>query len=121
MALDSITVTTTSEAGIVYEPTAISGAAVVRSDTAASLSEPRLLEISHQTGSKSKPDRHLVKFTQTEQSSSDPSQYATGSVHVVFTVPRDIITQAQVIELWKKQVALLTDGNIAAILRNAYL
>lgn len=115
MALDDITITTTAESGIVYSPISVTGQAAVRSDTARTLAEPRYLEISHQPGSASKPDRHLLKFTITEQSSTDESVFETGSAHLVLTVPRSVVTTAQIKELVLKMTTYLTASSGAAI------
>lgn len=119
MALDSIEIDTTAEANVIYDVIATSGKQCVRSDAARSLAEPRLLEISHQEGSASRPDRHLIRFTQTEQSSTDESRFETASIHLVATVPRSVVTTAQVSELVKKLIAWGTTDNVAAWLRGS--
>jgi len=83
-----------------------------RKDTSSTLAEPRYLDIEHQTGSATKPDRHLIRFSDTQQNSTT-LEFRTGTVHVVFTVPRDTISVAEVQELWAKMVLYLTAQKVA--------
>jgi hypothetical protein len=115
MAYSDITITTTAEAGVVYSMISSAGTQALRADTARSLSEPRLLEISHQAGSATKPDRHMVRATQTEQSSTDDAVFETGSCHIVFTCPRSVVSVAMVKELFLKLSTYLTASSGAAI------
>lgn len=118
MALDTITITTADETGIDYVVTSLGGpSSVIRSDNSKALSTPRLLELSHQPGNQKTPDRHLARLTDTRQDTTDPSLFATNSVHVVFTAPRTIVTEAQLKELWHKMKVLIDDNFFSAFVR----
>jgi hypothetical protein len=120
MALSDITITTTAEANVVYTPVAFpSSRNVIRNDAGRAMSTPRTLEHAHQIGSQTKPDRHLVKFTITEQDSTDLSHFETGGLNITFILPRTVVTAAQVEELWNKAKVYLTSTNIQAIFKGS--
>lgn len=100
-----------------------------RLDSATTLSEPRMLIIKHSTnGSGSSAiDRHLVQFSQTEETAGGLAKTAT--VNFTMAVPRDsVITNQIVYDLVSNLIDFISDGgftssgiagttNLAALLR----
>jgi hypothetical protein len=116
MSTADVTLDTTNDTSRTFEYIGTSNGAYSarRKDTSSSIAEPRFLDIEHTTGSSTKPDRHLVRFSDTQQNSTT-LEFKTGIVHTVFTVPRDTITVAEIQELWAKMVLYMTAQKVADI------
>lgn len=108
MALNDITIVDSGNK--VYSPISVGSMAVVRQNTATALSTPEQLEISHQLGSQTKPDRHLVKFTRTEQDGTDASHFETASCHLVVSLPRTVNSVEDVVDLFRRMYIYLEGG-----------
>jgi 3-dehydroquinate synthase class II len=89
------------------------GKSAVRADKSASLSEPYNLEFSHQLGTQTKADRHLVKLSETKQDSTLLAHFETGSVHIVFTVPRTVIPVEDMVTAFRRLYIYLSGGTVA--------
>jgi len=76
------------------------------------------LTISHETTGKGAAavDRHLVRIDQVELDSGDNVTLATGSVHLVLTVPRRVITAQIMQDLVTRLTAFVTSGNVTKLL-----
>jgi len=94
------------------------GTKVIRKDPDRDVDSPRVMTISHEVSGKGSAavDRHLLRFDQTEVDDNDDTSIATGSAHIVLTVPRKNIT----VDIMKDLVTFvknyLTEANIEKIL-----
>lgn len=78
-----------------YVPMNIGSNGVYYLNTAEStLALPDFLEIQHTPGSQTRPDRHLVKLGFADDN-TDGSETELLTIHVVATLPRKILTPAQ--------------------------
>lgn len=115
MSLSDVTIEFPSGTNNVYSTVNTNGSQVLRSDLSAGIATPETLELSHQSGSSTRPDRHLVKLNLTKQDSTDMSMIETESVHVVFTLGRKLGTAADAQNLFGKLKTYLNDAKIAEI------
>lgn len=88
--------------------------------TSSTLALPHVLEISHQEGSTTKPDRHLVRFARTDTNTTG-DKIDTGSVHVVIAAPRSVVELSTVEAMISEIVDFLSEpANVDAILAGGY-
>jgi hypothetical protein len=124
MALNDITIVDGADT-LVYQVISVpTSAGANRLEKSSSLSTPEYLEISHQLGSQTKPDRHLVKLSKTKQDNTDLAHFETGSAHIVFTVPRNLLTLDDIVAEFRRLYIYLEGGtgdydNLKAILRGS--
>jgi hypothetical protein len=85
----------------------------VRCDKSASLSEPYNLEHSHQFGTQTKPDRHMIKLSETKQDSTLLAHFETGSCHIVWTVPRTVVPVEDMVTAFRRLYIYLNGGTVA--------
>lgn len=86
-----------------------------RGDVSSSLAEPRLLVIKHSVQGQGQDaiDRHLVQFSDTQESST--GKLRTAVVNVTIAVPRDsVITSTIVQDLVAHAIDLLCDGTFSS-------
>lgn len=104
-------------AAVTYSFISSAGGKTIRKDSTRPIEEPAVMTVSHETAGKgtSAVDRHLVRLDLTELD-GDGVTAATGSVHVVLTVPRKIITAAIIQDLVVQMKNYLTSGNVTKIL-----
>lgn len=116
MALGSITVNDGTTANT-YEFIRTEGERTLYRDlTNSTLALPHGYEISHQEGSLTKPDRHLVKSTRTD-ASVDGDRINSASAHIVLTVPRRDVPVSEVIKMVNELADFMTNSEyIEAVL-----
>lgn len=103
---------TTTEFGVV----SVNGRDVIRNSSSATAILPDILEIAQTPGTKSRPQRTLIKRLTTVQSPDDPMVFSSPQVHVVITFPADgVATTADLVNQWGQLRAYLTDTKFAEI------
>lgn len=102
-----------------YDPINIGSQSVYYRDvTNSTLALPRSLEIQHQPGSATKPDRHLVKLSYTDDDSVDVSLIETATVHMVITLPRRVVTPTIAKNLAKQLADFAGDATLMDAILN---
>lgn len=111
MAIDAITLNDD-----IFDPINISNTRVVRKVLAGTnqtqLYDPFLLDISHQDGSKGKPDRHMVKLSANVNCADDVIRPI--SLHLVATIPKDVLPSVKNL-IFSSATASLTDTMVDLI------
>lgn len=116
MAFSSVTLNDGS-VDHVYDPVNVAGSRVIYRDTTTStLALPQTCEISHSEGSPTRPDRHLLKLSLTDDN-TDGDKIETVTAHAVVSLPRAIVTRAQAENL----IAQLKDALASADIVDALL
>lgn len=112
-----ITVKDSANADVIYSFITSAGSKTIRRDSSRPLETPRIFTVSHESAGKgiTAVDRHMAKFDQTELDGDDVTT-ATGSVHIVLTVPRKVITATHVQDLVAQLKSYLTTENVTKLL-----
>lgn len=112
-----ITVKDAANADVIYSYVSSSGNKTIRKDISRPIETPRVFTISHEVAGAgaSAVDRHLVRFDQTELD-ADGVTAATGSVHLVLTVPRKVVTSTVISDLVAQIKNYLTSDNVSKVL-----
>lgn len=101
-----------------YSLISLENAKSIRSVAASGLSTPKTLTISHQVNGTglTAVDRHLVKLNETK-TDTEGVKLAAGEVYIVYSKPRQIITDSDIQDLQDELVAFITAaGNLAKLL-----
>lgn len=107
MALDSVTVNNGS-ADFNYVQISLNGTEAIYRDDSSSLQNPRTLRVSHENAkAPDGTDRHLVQLVRVDDD-ADGVPY-TGTVHVVLAVPREGVSQADMLLEFNKLKDVVTD------------
>lgn len=114
MAQDTLSITDDTPTNSTYNLTKLSESEAIYRDAASLITNPRTLRISHQTATQADGvDRHLVQFGRVDDD-ADSVPY-TGTVHVVFALPREGVTSANLTLEWEK-LKNLVDASVAELL-----
>lgn len=114
MAQDTLSITDDTPTNSTYNLVSLRDSEAIYRDAASEISEQRTLRISHQTATQDDgTDRHLVQFSRTDDNADDEPY--TGTVHVVFALPRDGVSSANLTLEWEK-LKNLVDASIAELL-----
>lgn len=96
------------------------GKANYRNLTGSTLALPHSIEISHQAGSSTKPDRHLVKLSRTDENTAG-DRLDTGSVHIVIAAPRSIVPLSEMKKMIAEIVHFMSNSaNVDSVLAGSY-
>lgn len=111
MAQDTLTLADDTPTNSTYNLVSLRDSEAIYRDAASSISNPRTLRISHQTATQPDgSDRHLVQMSRTDDD-ADGVPY-TGTVHVVFALPREGVAEADFLLEWEK-LKNLVDASIS--------
>jgi len=114
------TLTLTNDAAVdsTYQQVPAPVGEVLYRDTASSLSEPRTLRLAYQQAADDDGvDRFLVQMKRVDDDADSMPQSAT--VHVVFSLPRKGVTNADVVLEWEKLKNLI-EASISEITAGIY-
>lgn len=101
MAPETLTLKDDTPTPSTYNLQTLQGNEAIYRDAASTLSNPRYLRVSHQiTKENTGIDRHLVQLSRMDDD-ADGVPF-TGTAHVVFAIPRDGVTSADMVLEWEK-------------------
>lgn len=119
MALSDPLTLTVSGTDTVFVKTRTNADGATRMNEATELTTPELLVIRHQVQGKGNAitDRHLLQLSRAERD-SESGVIHTAQMNVSIVIPRvGLFSTAEVIRLFALQKELLTDANLARVLR----
>jgi hypothetical protein len=111
MAVESLVIKDDTPTSSTYNLMSANGSEVIYRDAASSLSNPRILRVSHQNATKADgTDRTLISFSRVDDD-ADGVPF-TGTVHIVFARPREGVSSADLLLEWEK-LKNTADANIS--------
>jgi len=101
MAQDTLTLKDDTPTSSTYNLVSLRDSEAIYRDAASSLTEQRTLRFSHSAATTADGiDRHLIQLVRTDDNANDVPY--TGTIHVVIAMPRDGVSEANIILEWEK-------------------